>query len=264
MFQPSQYQRLTLSERLRTDGGRRAAGLGLALLLEALLILLLLTLGQGSDEGKKAGPILTTFDAAGEVEEAPQPEDQPPQPRQATQQPAEPQPRPDQPQPPVPPTTAAPTPPLIQLPRDEGPKFDISQLPREPAKPAPPRPAMGPPAPASSRGDTPIVGTAPNGQPLYAAQWYREPTNQELAGYLSTAQGPGWGLIACRTAPEYRVEDCELLGEYPEGSNIGRATLAASWQFKVRPPRKGNRYLVGEWVRIRITYQQRLLPSYGN
>ncbi|HTM95217.1 MAG TPA: hypothetical protein VL100_05310, partial [Croceibacterium sp.] len=109
---------------------------------------------------------------------------------------------------------------------------------------------------------TPVVGTAPNGQPLYAAQWYREPTDQELGGYLSTAQ-PGWGLIACKTAPEYRVEDCVLLDEYPDGSNIGRATLAASWQFKVRPPRKGNRYLVGEWVRIRITYQMRQAPDYS-
>lgn len=259
MFQPSQYDRLTLAERLRTDGGRRAVGLGVALLLEALLILLLLTLSEGTDLAKKAGPVLTTFDA-GETEEAPQPEEKPPEPQQATR-PTQPQPQPDQPQPPAPPK-AAPPPPLIQLPRDDGPKFDISQLPREPAKQAPARPPVGPPAP-STRGDTPIVGTAPNGQPLYAAQWYREPTNQELAGYLSTAQGPGWGLIACKTAPEYRVEDCVLLGEYPEGSMMGRATLAASWQFKVRPPRKGNRYLVGEWVRIKITYETRPAPDYA-
>lgn len=259
MFQPSQYDRVTLAERLRTEGGRRAIGLGVALALEALLILLLLTLGDSGDFGKKAEAVLTTFDA-GETEEAPQPEEKPPEPQQATR-PTQPRPQPDQPQPPAPPK-AAPTPPLIQLPRDEGPTFDISQLPREPSKQAPARPPMGPPAP-STRGDTPIVGTAPNGQPLYAAQWYREPTDQELAGYLSTAQGPGWGLIACKTAPEYRVEDCVLLGEYPDGSNIGRATLAAAWQFKVRPPRKGNRYLVGEWVRIRITYQMRQAPNYA-
>jgi protein TonB len=261
LFQPSQYDRLTLAERLRTEGGRRAAGLGIALLLETLLLLLLLTLGDGANQGKKDGTVLTTFDAR-EAEEAPQPEEKPPQPRQATQPVAQPQPQPDQPQPPVPPKPA-PAPPLIQLPRDNGPTFDISKLPSEPAKPAPARPQVGPPAP-SSRGDTPIVGTAPNGQPLYAAQWYREPTDQELGGYLSTAQGPGWGLIACKTAPEYRVEDCVLLGEYPDGSNIGRATLAASWQFKVRPPRKGNRYLVGEWVRIRITYQMRQAPDYAS
>jgi protein TonB len=256
LFQPSQYERLTLAERLRTDRGRRAVGLGVALLLEALLILLLLTLGERGNLAKKAGPVLTTFDA-GETEEAPQPEEKPPEPQQAARTVTRPQPRPDQPQPPKP----APPPPLIQLPRDNGPTFDISQLPREPAKPTPAQPPVGPPAP-STRGDTPVVGTAPNGQPLYAAQWYREPTEQEMAGYLSTAQ-PGWGLIACKTAPEYRVEDCVLLDEYPEGSNIGRATLAASWQFKVRPPRKGNRYLVGEWVRIRITYQMRQATDYS-
>ena len=48
---------------------------------------------------------------------------------------------------------------------------------------------FGPPAPGNS-GDTKSVGTAPNGQPLYAAAWYREPYDSELAGYLSTADGP--------------------------------------------------------------------------
>jgi protein TonB len=98
------------------------------------------------------------------------------------------------------------------------------------------------------------VGTAPNGEPLYAAAWYREPYDSELRGYLSTASGPGWGLIACRTVPDYRVEGCVALDEHPSGSNIARAVLAAAWQFRVRPPRLGGRLQVGEWVRIRIDY----------
>jgi protein TonB len=56
---------------------------------------------------------------------------------------------------------------------------------------------------------------------------------------------------------EWRVEDCILLSENPAGSNIGRAVLAAAWQFKVRPPRLGGELKYGEWVRIRIDYTQR-------
>jgi periplasmic protein TonB len=102
--------------------------------------------------------------------------------------------------------------------------------------------------------DTERVGTAPNGEPLYAAQWYREPDDDMMRSYLSTARGPGWGLIACRTAPDFRVEDCVALSEYPEGSQINRSVLAAAWEFRVRPPRRGGQPLVGSWVRIRIDY----------
>ena len=98
------------------------------------------------------------------------------------------------------------------------------------------------------------MGTAPNGEPLYAARWYREPYPEELRGYLSTAGGPGWALINCRTVASFRVEDCELVDEYPSGSQMGRAVLAAAWQFRVRPPQVGGRVMVGSWVRIRITY----------
>lgn len=256
MFQPSPYEQLTLRERLRTDAGRRAVGLGLALVFEAILLWLLLGLGEKTALAPEEPPLLSTFDA-GEVEEPPAPEEPEAEPEQAAQPIAQPRPadRPDLPLP-----VPAPAPPAIVLPRDSGPTFDISNLPPAPASPAPARP-VGPPAP-SGRNDTPRVGTRPNGQPVYAAQWYREPTDQELAGYRSTMHGPGWGLIECRTAPEFRVEDCEFIDEYPAGSNIGRAWLQASWQFRVLPPRKGNRYLVGEWVRIRLVLSERPAPAY--
>ncbi|MDZ4139671.1 MAG: hypothetical protein U1D66_12465, partial [Erythrobacter sp.] len=109
-------------------------------------------------------------------------------------------------------------------------------------------------------GDSQRVGTAPNGEPLYAARWYREPTDSELAGYLSTANGPGAALIACKTVPDYYVEDCVLLGESPAGSQIGRAVMAAAWQFRVRPARIGGREQFGSWVRIRIDYTLRQAP----
>ncbi len=165
------------------------------------------------------------------------------------------------------------TPPLPEPPTPDAP---VPPQAAEPiAAPAPPQPVPPPPTvprigvrppggqvygppniggSSSSSRDTERVGTAPNGEPLYAAAWYREPSDGELRGYLSTADGPGWGLIACRTAPDFRVEDCVGLDEYPTGSQIMRAVLAAAWQFRVRPPRLGGKPMVGAWVRIRIDY----------
>ena len=139
--------------------------------------------------------------------------------------------------------------------------FDLSNLPKRPKAPA--GPVIGP-AYSPAFGDSKRVGTAPNGQPMYAAAWYREPTDQELRGYLSTAQGPAWGLITCKTVADYRVEDCIGLDEYPEGSHMLRSVLAAAWQFKVRPPRVNGVSQVGDWVRIRIEYDIRPAPSYGD
>lgn len=248
MFHPTRDDGLTLAERLRTDGGRRVVGIVLALAFEILLLLILLTLSRGEGGIGEDAPILSTFDAGEEIEDAPEQPEPEPQPEAAAPRTV------DQPQPPQPDTPPAPaSAPAIQLPRESTQTFDLAEVPREPAKPAPARPMMGPPAPRAGRNDTPIVGRRANGEPIYRADWYREPSPQELRGYLSTAApGPGWALIECQTAPDFRVENCEFVSEYPQGSQLGRAWLAASWQFRVRPPRKGNSYLVGEWVRIRL------------
>ena len=125
--------------------------------------------------------------------------------------------------------------------------------------------ASGQLAQGSSPGDSERVGTAPNGQPLYAAEWYREPTNQELAAYLPKRmpEGGGWGLVACRTVDRYHVDDCIELGNSPAGSHLAGAVRQAAWQFLVRPPRVGGRPLVGEWVRIRIDYMTERSSSRG-
>ncbi len=96
---------------------------------------------------------------------------------------------------------------------------------------------MGPP----DRGvpeDSKRVGSAPMAR-RYAAAWRRDLHDSGLPGYLQTAERPGWALIACRIAPEYRVDDCAGLGEYSDGSHIQRSVRAAALQFRLRLPRVG-------------------------
>ncbi|RYY47680.1 MAG: hypothetical protein EOP59_00725 [Sphingomonadales bacterium] len=108
---------------------------------------------------------------------------------------------------------------------------------------------------SSGSNDSKKLGMGPGGQPLYAAEWYRRPRQVELDPYLPRRWArEGSGLIACRTAARYRVEDCQILGETPTGSGYGNAVLQAAWQFLVRPPRVGGKEMVGEWVSIRIDY----------
>ncbi len=236
-----------LLQRLRNRD--QGTALILALVVEALLVLAVLSIGLYDPPKPPGTPSLVSVNMAA-----------PPVPK-AEQQDQElarakaPQETP-QATPPVPVPSAAPVqpaPPIIQISRSQMAEFDISRLPRQPGPATAPAKAYGP-VDTGVPGDSNRVGSAPNGQPMYAAAWYREPYDSELSGYLSTADGPGWALIACRTAPDYRVEDCVGLGEYPQGSRIERAVLAAAWQFKVRPPRVGGVARIGEWVRIRIEY----------
>ena len=212
-------------EQLRIGTGYRALAISLAVLIPAFLLFLLLSFGfEEPPDVREESISVVSIEATEISEDAPEPQ---PAPAEAV---AEPKVTP------------------------------IIPTPSAPVQPAPPRaaarPVYGPPDTGGSSAfrDTERVGTAPNGEPLYAAAWYREPRDDELRGYLSTASGPGWGLIACRTAPDFRVEDCVGVDEYPNGSQITRAVLAAAWAFRVRPPRLGGRPLVGAWVRIRIDY----------
>lgn len=274
MVAPPLFQEsgLTPMARLRRRFGDRAIGIAVAVAIELVLLLVLLTLGTGiTRPGEPDGTAITSFDVA-PAPPAEQPAETEPAAEQQPQA-AEPQPRPQpQEQPPVPrpvvPDSPAPARPVLVLPRPDS--FRLPAPDSAPAAAAPPRqaaapqgPAYGPPAPpagAGMPGDTERVGTAPNGEPMFAARWYREPTDSELAGYLSTANSPGYGLITCRVVKGYRVEECVGLSEEPQGSNLLRAVLAASWQFRVRPPRIGGKERFGEWVRIQITYNSRRVP----
>ena len=219
------------------------------LLCEALILLAIWSLGRSTEVPKAAGELVSTFD----TDDEPKPDEEKKQdePKPTPQKPAQTAPQPH-PQPaPVAPQPLPTTPPFIPISPKQMQQMDITPATKSPpAKPG--AQTYGPPSTGSSSMDSKRVGTAPNGQPMYAAAWYRKPLQNELEGYLSTAEHPGHATIACKTAPDYRVEDCVLVDESPDHSNYGRAVLAAAWQFKVRPPRIGGREIIGAWVRILI------------
>lgn len=95
-------------------------------------------------------------------------------------------------------------------------------------------------------------GEGPGGARLYNAEWYREPTDAELATYLPERRQPGWGTIACQTVERFHVDNCRALGDDPPGSGLAQAIRKAAWQFLVRPPRIDGKPIIGAWVRIRI------------
>jgi protein TonB len=236
---PSPYERTPLQ--------RRASGLALAVAINVGLLLLLLTLGRFAPEAKKVSRALVV-DLLPESHSASAPAE-----TKAVQKPViRPQTRPRPPVKPPPiilpvkPTIAAPPPPAaqswIEVSKEDLAAGDIANLPKA---------GTG----SGSAGDSEVVGTGPHGETLYAAEWARHPTDAELSGYLPSNAPDGFGLIACKTAPGDRVEDCVELDQEPRGSHLASAVRQAAWQFRVRPPRKNGRPLIGSWVRIRIDYE---------
>jgi len=115
---------------------------------------------------------------------------------------------------------------------------------------------------SESAGDSEVVGHGPHGEVLYAAEWARHPTDAELGGYLPASAPDGYGLIACKTIPGNRVEDCVELDQTP-GSHLASAVRQAAWQFRIRPPRRNGVPLVGSWVSIRIDYERIIRSGSG-
>jgi protein TonB len=234
---PSPYERTPLQ--------RRASGLALALALNLGLLLLLLTLGQLSPEAKKVSRALIV-DLLPESHSASAPAETKPAHKPVTHAPAKPTPLtpppiviPSKPTISLPPPT---TQPWVEMSKADLAAGDIANLPKAGAG-------------SASAGDSEVVGTGPHGETLYAAEWARRPSHAELSGYLPSNAPDGFGLIACKTAPGDRVEDCVELDQEPRGSHLASAVRQAAWQFRVRPPRKNGRPLVGSWVRIRIDYE---------
>ena len=160
---------------------------------------------------------------------------------------------------PPPPATTAPPPPItlpgvIMLSHTDFAASDIGRIKSRPTQTASANGEHGDKA-TQNGAQVAAAGGAPGGEDLYYAEWYREPTHAEMATYLPARQSVGWGMVMCRIAERYHVEDCREIGETP-GSGISRALRQASWQFLVRPPRMGDKPMIGAWVRIKFDIVQ--------
>lgn len=220
---------------------RRASGLALAVGVNVALLLMLLTLGWFAPEAKKTGKALivdllpeshstagqaksrSSRESAGRAETKPPPIVLPSKPTI------------------VPPPKAVKPSPFLEMSDAELAASDLRNLPK---------------GGSGTDGDSEVVGTGPHGEVLYAAEWARHPTDAELSGYLPANAPDGYGLVACKTIPGDRVEDCIELDQEPHGSHLASAVRQAAWQFRVRPPRKNGVPLIGSWVRIEIDYER--------
>ena len=232
---------------------RRAAGIAIALLLEALLIIAILSLSMqsaGTGEGKRG---LSAFSLEAESESAPATRSEPETPvTEAQKQTA----TPVIPKPILPPVNPLrlppPSPDFIKISKSEFDAMDISKL-----------PASGSTgtseAKGSGQGDKGIMGPGlgPGGAQLYPVAWLRKPYDSELNPYFAAVKRipPGASAdIACKMAEHNRVENCQIIGENPRGTGLAQALRKAAWQFLVKPPRIDNKPQLGVWVRIHFDF----------
>lgn len=230
---PSPYERSPL--------GRRLSGFGLALAINLALLLVLLGLGVIPPPGVKVsrGVVVDLIPDSRSASPATERRQETHRQTATTEKP-----RPKTPPIvlPVKPTITPPsqpkehTKPWVEMNNADMAAADISKL-----------PAGG----SGGAGDSEEVGRGPNGEVLYNAEWARRPTDAEIDGYWPR-HVTGWGLVACKTVPGNRVEDCVELDQSPRGSHLASAVRQAAWQFRVRPPRKNGREMIGAWVRILI------------
>lgn len=229
----------------RTDWRRpsisqRGLAIGLTLLAELIFLAILLGLAPTSFGDRKPASRPTIVDLV--PAPAPEPRAAAAQAETAEAEVARPVPR--LPTPRVPPVPNRKSP-FLELTREEFAAADISKLGSAGGKGK------------SGAGDTTAsVGTGPGGVTLYRAEWYREPTDAELGGYLPKRTIPpgAWAEVACKTIPDNRVENCQALGESPPGSGLAHAIRLAGWQFRIRPPRIDGKPQVGTWVKVHIAF----------
>ena len=248
----------------RDDIRRRGLGFFIALLLEAIIIIAILSLSMRAD-GPAAGTRgLSTFSLEAEVESASfadKSETQTPvtKERQTTVTPPIPKPL----LPPVNPVKVPPpSPDFIKVSKSEFDAMDLSKLPASSG-------AGSGESNGSGQGSKGMMGPGlgPGGAQLYPVAWLREPYDSELSPYLAAVKRipPGASAdIACRMVENNRVENCQIIGENPRGTGLAKALRLAAWQFLVKPPRIDNEPQLGVWVRIRFDFGVTVVIEEGN
>ena len=233
---------------------RRGTGLAVALLLEAIIIIAILSLSM-----RAGGPVagtrgLSTFSLEAEAESASsadKSEIQTPVTKEQKSEFTPPIPKPLLP--PVNPVKAPPpSPDFIKVSKSEFDAMDLSKLPAGGGS------GSGE-GKASGQGAKGMMGPGlgPGGAQLFPVAWLREPYDSELSPYLAAVKRipPGASAdIACRMAEHNRVENCQIIGESPRGTGLAKALRLAAWQFLVKPPRIDNKPQLGVWVRIHFDF----------
>ncbi len=145
--------------------------------------------------------------------------------------------------------------PWIQMSHEQFAASDISKIPTHPAPTKDAGDGGNGSGSGNNSGSTYGPGEGPGGEQLFNVEWYREPTDAELAFYMpkNGGGGTGYGEVACKMIAHYHVEDCTEIGETP-GSGYARTVREAAWQFLVRPPRVNGTPQLGTYVRIRISW----------
>lgn len=238
----------------RDDIKRRGIGFFIALLLEAIIIIAILSLSMRAG-GPAAGTRgLSTFSLEAEADSASSAD------KSETKTPVVKEQKtiltPPIPKPLLPPVNPIkappPSPDFIKVNKSEFDAMDLSKL-----------PASGGAGSGDNKGGGQASkgmmgpGLGPGGAQLYPVAWLREPYDSELGPYLAAIKRipPGASAdIACRMAEFNRVENCQIIGETPRGTGLAQALRKAAWQFLVKPPRIDNKPQLGVWVRIRFDF----------
>ena len=244
------------SEWDRREIGKRGVGMAIAIALEALLIIAILSLGTRVTRSGLGEPGLMTFD----VESASAPSASKAKAKtNATTARQVSQNAPIIPPPLLPPENPlkqpAPRPSYIPVSKSEYDAMDLSKIPSE-------NDGSGS-SDGKGSGNSKAVygpGQGPGGAQLFPVAWYREPYDAELSPYLAKAKSipPGATAdIACVMIEHYHVENCQTLGENPRGTGLASALRQAAWQFLVRPPRINGQPQLGVWVRIHFNFNKK-------